>query len=80
MIAKVVVFGPPDIVSCRYVSSQCAYSLKQSDPLHIDGYFVALLVATPDADASSSRTEFDCPNPTIKCFEDVFGCITIAFK
>ena len=44
MIAKVVVLGAADIVSCPYASSQRTCMFKQSGPLFIDSYSVALLV------------------------------------
>ena len=44
MIAKVVILGAADIVSCPYASSQRTCSFKQCGPLFIDSYSVALLV------------------------------------
>ena len=73
IVAKVIVFGPADIVVGHSAPSQRAYSLKQNDPCLIDGYSVALGVANPNLNASLRRTEFDGTDPTIKSFEVVFG-------
>ena len=69
-----IVFGTADDLTRTYVSSQRAYSLKQSDPFLIDGRSIALaLVASGNAYASFRRTEFDGPDEAIKGLEVVFG-------
>ena len=55
MIAKIEVFGAADVVTSIQVSSQRAYSVKQSGPFLIDRYSVALGVAGPNAKIRSNH-------------------------
>ena len=82
VVAKVVVFGVPDVVPSIYIAPQCAHSPEQSGSLLIHGYSVALVVDIPNAYASISTIELDSPDPTIKGFEVVFGymMVTIPVK
>ena len=66
VVAKIMVFGDADVVTALNVSSQRAYSVKQSGPFLIDGYSDALVVAQPNVCASCIGTEFDGPDVAIE--------------
>eukprot|EP00561_Arcocellulus_cornucervis_P013179 CAMPEP_0185803278 /NCGR_PEP_ID=MMETSP1322-20130828/2531_1 /TAXON_ID=265543 /ORGANISM="Minutocellus polymorphus, Strain RCC2270" /LENGTH=210 /DNA_ID=CAMNT_0028499141 /DNA_START=111 /DNA_END=743 /DNA_ORIENTATION=- len=75
MISRLI-FAVADVVTRRDISSQRAYSIKQSGPFLIDGHSVALVEAIPNATTTLRRTEFNGPNKVIEGFEVVFGYST----
>ena len=68
-----IVFDASKVVTRVDATSQCTNAVEESFTIHVLANTATSRVATSNVRARFRRTEFDCLDVTIKCFEIVFG-------